>query len=62
MRPEKGKRFVLVVMDNGTTAMTGMQPTPQSGMRAEGTSDYAISIEEVVRAFGVSFVTDPRPL
>jgi indolepyruvate ferredoxin oxidoreductase alpha subunit len=53
---KKGKRFVLVVMDNGTTAMTGMQPTPQSGMRAEGASDYAISIEEVVRAFGVSFV------
>ena len=58
---EKGKRFILVVMDNGTTAMTGMQPTPQSGMRAEGASDYAISIEEVVRAFGVKFVRTLDP-
>ena len=36
---EKGKQFILVIMDNGTTAMTGMQPTPQSGIRAEGASD-----------------------
>ena len=48
-------------MDNGTTAMTGMQPTPQSGMRAEGASDYAISIEEVVRAFGLKFVRTLDP-
>ncbi len=52
----KGKQYVLVVMDNGTTAMTGMQPTPQSGQRAEGASEYAIPIEEVVKGFGVEFV------
>jgi indolepyruvate ferredoxin oxidoreductase alpha subunit len=58
---EKGKCFILVVMDNGTTAMTGMQPTPGSGMRAEGSSDYAISIEEAARSFGVAFVRTLDP-
>ncbi len=52
----KGKQYILVIMDNGTTAMTGMQPTPQSGERAEGASEYAIPIEEVVKGFGVEFV------
>ena len=52
----KGKQYILVIMDNGTTAMTGMQPTPQSGKRAEGASEYAIPIEEVVKGFGVEFV------
>jgi indolepyruvate ferredoxin oxidoreductase alpha subunit len=57
----KGKQYILVIMDNGTTAMTGMQPTPQSGDRAEGASDYAIPIEEAVLGFGVEFlrVLDP---
>ncbi len=57
----KGKQYILVVVDNGTTAMTGMQPTPQSGRRAEGASEYAIPIEEVAKGFGVEFlrVLDP---
>lgn len=57
----KGKRYVAVIVDNGTTAMTGMQPTPQSGMRAEGASDYAIPIEEVVKGLGVEFVKTIDP-
>ncbi len=57
----KGKRFILVIMDNGTTAMTGMQPTPQSGIRAEGVSEHAIPIEEAVRGFGVGFVKTLDP-
>ncbi len=52
----KGKRFILVILDNGTTAMTGMQPTPQSGLRAEGTSDYAMPIEKVAAGLGVTFL------
>jgi indolepyruvate ferredoxin oxidoreductase, alpha subunit len=58
----KGKQFVVVLMDNGTTAMTGMQPTPQSGMRANGTmSDYMIPIEQVMQGLGVKFlkIVDP---
>ena len=58
---QKGKRFILVIMDNGTTAMTGMQPTPQSGIRAEGKSDHALPIEEVVRGLGVPFLKTIDP-
>ncbi|TET54526.1 MAG: indolepyruvate oxidoreductase, partial [Desulfobacteraceae bacterium] len=31
-----GARFILVILDNLTTAMTGMQPTPALGIRADG--------------------------
>jgi indolepyruvate ferredoxin oxidoreductase alpha subunit len=54
---QKGRQFVLVILDNGTTAMTGMQPTPQSGLRAEGTaSTYPMPIEKVVTGLGVTFL------
>ena len=57
----KHKQFLLVIMDNGTTAMTGMQPTPQSGVRADGTTGEGMPIENVVRGLGVEFlkVVDP---
>ena len=32
----QGARFILVILDNATTAMTGHQPTPQLGIRADG--------------------------
>jgi len=56
-----GKRFILVIMDNSTTAMTGMQPTPQSGITADGTKTHSINIQDVVKAFGVDFlrIIDP---
>jgi indolepyruvate ferredoxin oxidoreductase alpha subunit len=56
-----GKRFIAVILDNGTTAMTGMQPTPGSGMKAEGKSEYAVSIEETVAGLGVGFVRTIDP-
>ncbi|MCX8023334.1 MAG: thiamine pyrophosphate-dependent enzyme [Syntrophorhabdaceae bacterium] len=58
---KKRKRFILVIMDNGTTAMTGMQPTPQSGMAANGTPANSIPIEGVLTGFGIDFirVVDP---
>ncbi len=56
-----GRRFIAVILDNGTTAMTGMQPTPGSGMRAEGKSEYAVSIEETVAGLGVGFVRTVDP-
>lgn len=57
-----GARFVLVILDNHTTAMTGFQPTPGSDYLADGgQAAHSISIPELVRACGVSFVeiTDP---
>jgi indolepyruvate ferredoxin oxidoreductase, alpha subunit len=56
-----GKRFILVIMDNSTTAMTGMQPTPQTGMTADGTKTHSMKIEDVVKGFGIDFlrILDP---
>ena len=50
------KKFILVIMDNGTTAMTGMQPTPQTGITADGTHTRSITIENVLKGFGIGFV------
>jgi indolepyruvate ferredoxin oxidoreductase alpha subunit len=50
------KKFILVIMDNSTTAMTGMQPTPQSGVSASGGAAGSVRIEDVVTSFGVQFV------
>ncbi len=43
--------FTLVVMENGTTAMTGQQPHPGSGELSE-----AIDIESVLKTLGAKFV------
>ncbi|MFC1862874.1 indolepyruvate ferredoxin oxidoreductase subunit alpha [Thermodesulfobacteriota bacterium] len=54
-------RFILVILDNLTTAMTGMQPTPALGIRADGSKGKAVSIEQLVTGCGVEFmeVVDP---
>jgi len=54
-------RFILVILDNAVTAMTGMQPTPGTGVLADGSPGKALSIEETVRGAGVGFleVLDP---
>ncbi len=54
--------FTLVILDNGTTAMTGHQPHPGVDMDALNMDGYhRISIEAVVRAVGVSHVTMVKP-
>lgn len=57
----QGARFVLVILDNGTTAMTGFQPTPGSGRGAGGERTAAVDMEAIVRACGVGFcrIGDP---
>ena len=54
-------RFILVVLDNGTTAMTGMQPTAGSAELAYGTNGKLVSIERLARACGVEFVREADP-
>jgi len=51
-----GARFVLVILDNATTAMTGMQPTAASAALADGRAGRPLSLEELARACGVRFV------
>jgi indolepyruvate ferredoxin oxidoreductase, alpha subunit len=58
---QKKKKFILVIMDNGTTAMTGMQPTPQTGVVVDGTTTRSIKIEDTVKGFGVSFLRTIDP-
>ena len=54
--------FTLVILDNGTTAMTGHQPHPGVDMDNLNLSGYGrVSIEAVVRAIGVEDVTVIQP-
>jgi len=49
-------RFILVILDNATTAMTGHQPTPQVGLTALGEKGHPVLIADLVRACGVGFL------
>ena len=49
-------KFVYVVLDNMTTAMTGHQPHPGTGITAMGKVAKRIEIEEIARACGIEFV------
>ncbi len=57
-------RFVLVILDNRTTAMTGNQPTPAMGIGACGEMLNPVDIERLVKGCGVQFcrVGDPYHL
>jgi indolepyruvate ferredoxin oxidoreductase alpha subunit len=56
-----GHKFLLMILDNRTTAMTGHQPHPGSAKDPTGGAVFPISIEEVVRGCGVKWlkVVDP---
>ena len=57
----QGARFILVILDNATTAMTGHQPTPQIGVRADGSAGRRIFIPDLVRACGVRYLREIDP-
>lgn len=48
--------FVLVVMDNRVTAMTGGQPTPADDHLADGAPATPVDLERLIRGTGVDFV------
>ena len=54
-------RFILVILDNATTAMTGHQPTPELGVTAMGEMGQAVHIADLVRACGVRFLEECDP-
>ena len=54
-------RFVLVILDNLTTAMTGNQPTPASGLGAGGESLDSVDIKTLVEGCGVKFCKEGDP-
>ena len=49
-------RFILVILDNEITAMTGMQPALTQEERVHGKKGNAISMEATVEGCGVNFV------
>jgi indolepyruvate ferredoxin oxidoreductase alpha subunit len=55
-------RFLLVILDNGTTAMTGHQPHPGVELTPGGKVSPRVSIEAVVRGCGVERVATVNPL
>ncbi len=56
-----GARFILVILDNSITAMTGMQPTPESGVTAGGHPGAPLSLEELIRGCGVKYIRVVNP-
>ncbi len=50
--------FILVVLDNQITAMTGFQPAPSTGFRANFEKSKIIKISDVAKALGADFVAE----
>jgi indolepyruvate ferredoxin oxidoreductase alpha subunit len=59
-----GARFVLVILDNATTAMTGHQPTPATGLMASDYEGRTLQLEAILKGCGVKtvLVHDPYDL
>jgi len=56
-----GAKFVLIVLDNQTTGMTGHQPHPGVGITGCGGRGRAVKIEEIAKAVGIEFVEVVNP-
>jgi indolepyruvate ferredoxin oxidoreductase alpha subunit len=49
-------RFILVILDNEITAMTGMQPTPGLGITADGNKGKTIPLLELIKGCGIEWI------
>ena len=47
------RKGLIIVLDNGTTAMTGMQPNPFSGERIDGKEAFVLDYEKLAAAMGI---------
>lgn len=54
--------IILVVLDNSTTAMTGHQPHPGTGMTMMGDVATKVSIEKILEGIGVADIVKANPL
>ena len=56
-----GSSATVIIMDNGTTAMTGKQPHPGTGLNAKGEKTTRILPEEIAKTLGIKRirVVDP---
>ncbi len=55
-------KFLLVILDNGTTAMTGHQPNPGVELTPQGRIEPKVSLEKLARGCGVNQVATINPL
>ncbi|MFC2016912.1 indolepyruvate ferredoxin oxidoreductase subunit alpha [Chloroflexota bacterium] len=49
-------QITVIILDNGTTAMTGHQNHPGTGISAQGKKTKAVELEHLVRGIGISDV------
>jgi len=49
-------QITIIILDNGTTAMTGHQDHPGTGISAQGKKTKAVELEQLVRGIGVEDV------
>ncbi len=54
--------MILVILDNSTTAMTGHQPHPGTGIKATGEQGTRVDMEQVLRGIGVTKIETIDPL
>jgi indolepyruvate ferredoxin oxidoreductase, alpha subunit len=48
--------ITVIILDNGTTAMTGHQEHPGTGISAQGQATHAVILEDLVKGIGISRV------
>ncbi len=56
-----GARFVLLVLDNGTTGMTGFQPTPELGKTADAHDGGIVHLEPLIKGCGIDYLVHANP-
>lgn len=57
-----GHDITVAVLDNATTAMTGSQPHPGTGVTLMGERRKPVDIEGMLRAMGVEYIVSADPL
>jgi indolepyruvate ferredoxin oxidoreductase alpha subunit len=53
--------ITVLILDNSTTAMTGYQPHPGTGIQACGETTKCVKIEDIVSALGIEFLEIINP-
>jgi len=56
-----GAQILVLILDNGSAALTGAQPHPGSGRDARGGRAHAVQLEDIVHACGVDHLSSIDP-
>src|SRR5437763_15102552 len=58
---QSGVNHTLIILNNSRSAMTGMQPDPGTGKRADGSPSVSADIAMLVPGGGVEYVKRSNP-